>query len=311
MENKYEEIVKDDLVFETYTIREFLGEPVRLVENKYIVMKDMFRGLGRVNGNNSWNNEMRKTIEFLSLIDLMDDLVDIDIKKLQYIDYGNISINDCLEPGIKNIPSSYDEYFKNEKHNPGPMKCLLLDSAYILLTQFKPNISKTNKEKSEMVLKRWSNFMKFIHELILENKNEIEDIVFKDEDYQKANVANAMKLGMNPAKVNEFINIIISKVLKKNKVIYKDYITKDQLKILDECTEIDLLLMRRKVFEMFNRAIKTCIKNNESIDMVQPFIYDYAKKFYKLEYKLNYEKIKKNKQSDRTILHIRKKKEGK
>lgn len=326
MSNKQEEIIKEELVFETYTIREFLGEYVRIVDNEYIVLKDMFDVLGRLDKEGSWKHEMKVLKSFLEGMGLLCDLVDINIKDLDFEEYrteiNQITIDD-IEKELNNVNfgGSYntlpkyleiiENFKKREIKMTSKLKCLKLDSAYISLTQFKPRIKKDNEEKSKQILIKWFNFMKFIHELILENKNEIDDIVLTDEDYQKANISISMKMGLNPATVNDYINYLMAKILRKNKLFDGDYIDKENLRKLSEIYKKDFLYIRRKMFEKFNQTIKYCIKNNESINVADSFVYEYGKRLYKNEYGITIaEGIKsvKEKLSDRTILHLRKKK---
>lgn len=47
-------------------IKKFLGMKVRVVNNEYIVLKDMFQALGRVKADGTWTNEKKKLLIFLN-----------------------------------------------------------------------------------------------------------------------------------------------------------------------------------------------------------------------------------------------------
>ena len=46
-------------------IKNFLGSEVRVVNNEYMVLKDMFEALGRVKEDGTWTDEKNKMDKFL------------------------------------------------------------------------------------------------------------------------------------------------------------------------------------------------------------------------------------------------------
>lgn len=54
-------------------IKTFLGMEVRVVNEEWIVLKDMFNALGRVRANGGWTDEKNKLNKFLSLVNKTSD----------------------------------------------------------------------------------------------------------------------------------------------------------------------------------------------------------------------------------------------
>ena len=46
-------------------IKNFLGSEVRIINNEYMVLKDMFEALGRVKEDGTWTDEKNKMDKFL------------------------------------------------------------------------------------------------------------------------------------------------------------------------------------------------------------------------------------------------------
>lgn len=101
-------------------IKEFMGMDVRVIENEWMVLKDMFSALGRVREDGTWTYEKKKLLKFLEVLDKKDHhrlLGAVPVKKGQ----------------VENI------------------ECLKIDIAPLILTQYKPTKEKEYKSVERMV----------------------------------------------------------------------------------------------------------------------------------------------------------------
>lgn len=122
MENKTYKIV----------IKEFLGEDVRIVEtdkHEYIICEDMFKTLGYVKEDGTWDYARETMLELLNGINKKDS-------------YQKLKIT---QNGVKK-----------------EVECLNIENVFIVMTQFQP--SKENKK----VLEEWVNSMKFLGVILAE-----------------------------------------------------------------------------------------------------------------------------------------------
>lgn len=96
-------------------IKKFLGMEVRVVNNEYIVLKDMFEALGRLSDNGQIQTpERNKLQEFLK-----DISKETDSKSFTITSKGKKQSRDSQE-----------------------IQCLKIDTVPIVLTQFKPTKAK-------------------------------------------------------------------------------------------------------------------------------------------------------------------------
>lgn len=206
----------------------FLGMEVRAVNGEWIVLKDMFNALGRVRDNGGWTDEKKKLINFL----------------------GDIDKKDHYESFVVVVKRGQTE----------EVECLKLETVPIVLTQFKPTA-----RKGEEALNKWREFMKFVDELLTEL--EVYKFIITDKERQKDNTNILIEYGGVPMIANNQTNIIMAKLIGVyDKGIGK--ITKEQLKIYQPQTTVDLLEVRNFVFTEFVNAYKFTESHKDSADMV-------------------------------------------
>ena len=141
-------------------IKNFLGSEVRVVNNEYMVLKDMFEALGRVKEDGTWTDEKNKMDKFLDGINQKE-------------------FHETLVVLVKQGRA------KVEKE----IECLKLEVVPVVLTQFKP----TNRKGKEAIDK-WFEFMKFVNELLVSAKAHkfiIEDTELEKIDRKKTKLFEA------------------------------------------------------------------------------------------------------------------------
>lgn len=206
----------------------FLGMEVRVVNGEWIVLKDMFDALGRVRDNGGWTDEKKKLINFL----------------------GDIDKKDHYESFVVVVKRGQTE----------EIECLKLETVPIVLTQFRPTA-----RKGEESLNKWREFMKFVDKLLTEL--EVYKFIVTDKERQKDNTNILVEYGGVHMIANNQTNIIMAKLMGVyDKGIGK--ITKEQLKIYQPQTTVDLLEVRNFVFTEFVNAYKFTESHKDSADMV-------------------------------------------
>lgn len=214
-------------------IKLFLGEEVRVVNNEYIVLKDMFNALGRLDEDgNIPTSTLSKMNEFLGLIGKSCDRQKLTV-------------------------TSNSKKAKARKSND--IECLKLETVPIVLTQFKPiNSKKRTAEENKMVLNKWSEFMKFVNELLVSVK--AHKFIIEDAELEKIDRDRLSKMGGSPMKMATMVNYAMGVIVTGEKIKIK----KDDLKSYANQTTIDLLEARRYWIEEFIRAYKITRSHSES-----------------------------------------------
>lgn len=208
-------------------IKNFLGSEVRVVNNEYIVLKDMFNALGRLDNNNQiQNKERQKLEEFLVGIDKVCDRESFTI----------------TSKTTKKKSREYQE-----------VECLKLEIVPVVLTQFKP----TNRKGKEAVDK-WFKFMKFVNELLVSAK--AHEFIVTDVELEKIDRDRLHKLGGSPMKMATMVNYAMGIIVTGEKIKIK----KEDLKSYQNQHTIDLLECRRYFIEEFIRAYKITKSHSES-----------------------------------------------
>lgn len=199
-------------------IKKFLGMEVRVVNEEYIVLKDMFNALGRVKSDGTWTNEKKKTLELLEDLDKITD-------------------HQTLVVTSKGRKHSREEQ---------EVECLKLDTVPIVLTQFKPT-----KAKGEEALNTWRNFMRFVDNLL--SSLEVYKYIVTDKEKQKSHMQILIDEGGKTVVANQQVNIIMAKLIGVYDKGIKT-LKKDELKIYQDQTTIDLLEVREFVMSKFVNA---------------------------------------------------------
>ena len=197
-------------------IKNFLGSEVRVVNNEYMVLKDMFEALGRVKEDGTWTDEKNKMDKFLD-----------GINQKEY--------HETLVVLVKQGRA------KVEKE----IECLKLEVVPVVLTQFKP----TNRKGKEAIDK-WFEFMKFVNELLVSAK--AHKFIIEDTELEKIDRDRLHKLGGSPMKMATMVNYAMGIIITGEKI----KIGKDDLKSYQNQITIDLLECRRYFIEEFIRAYK-------------------------------------------------------
>lgn len=197
-------------------IKNFLGSEVRIINNEYMVLKDMFEALGRVKEDGTWTDEKNKMDKFLD-----------GINQKEY--------HETLVVLVKQGRA------KVEKE----IECLKLEVVPVVLTQFKP----TNRKGKEAIDK-WFEFMKFVNELLVSAK--AHKFIIEDTELEKIDRDRLHKLGGSPMKMATMVNYAMGVIITGEKIKIK----KDDLKSYQNQTTIDLLEARRYWIEEFIRAYK-------------------------------------------------------
>ena len=214
-------------------IKKFLGMEVRIVNEEYIVLKDVFSALGRLdNKNQIVSTDRNKLKEFL-----------IDINKL--CDSKTFTITSKSK---KSKSRDYQE-----------VDCLNISTIPIVLTQFKPT-----KAKGEQALDIWRKFMIFVNDLL--ESLEVYKYIIIDKDKQKTNTEILIDNGGKPMIANKMTNQIMAELIG----VYPDIkeIKKDELKIYQNQTTIDLLEVRDFVYTKFINAYEFTGSHKDSKQMV-------------------------------------------
>jgi hypothetical protein len=208
------------------TMKNFMGiDEVRVIQdgrNEYVVLKDIFDCLGLVStdnkGNSTWAMPKKKMMEFLEIINKECDVKTFYVRfKDKQSPKGQVREVDCLN--IEILPS--------------------------VVTQFKPS-----KRRGEEALKVWGEFMKFVTELLAYHG--VYNYILTDKDKQKETMSDMIDMGGNPVITNKMVNEIMGELILTEEP--KFAITKDELKVYQPRTTIDLLEVRNFVLEKFENA---------------------------------------------------------
>lgn len=112
---------------------------VRVVNDEYIVLKDMLEVLGRVKKAGGWNNELSRVKSLLEDIDKLSDLQELGVSS---------------------------KIRKKESKEMQVAQCLKIETVPIVLAQFKPiHSNKRTELENQKALNTWKCFMKFVDEL--------------------------------------------------------------------------------------------------------------------------------------------------
>ena len=210
--------MENEIVYKT-TIKKFLGYDVRIVQvdkrKEYIICKDMFEVLGLVKDNGIWSAPKQKMLEFLEGIGESDDCQTLVVM--------------LKEHGTKR------KCVKRE------VDCLNIETAPIVLTQFQPT-----KRRGEDALDRWFKFMEFVNMLL--KYHEVHKYIVDDKERYKISMKEIKDNGGEPPIVNKMINKIMGKLITGEDNFS---ISKDELKIYQPQTTIDLLEVRNFVLDKF------------------------------------------------------------
>lgn len=200
-------------------IREFLSVEVRVVNDEYIVLKDMFNALGRLSKDGQIESKERlKLSRFLT-------------------DINKESARETFLITLKG---------KKKSREMQEVDCLKLDTVPIVLTQFRPT-----ERKGLDSLNKWKEFMKFVDGLL--TSLEVHKFIVIDKEHQKSNMETIIDCGGSTTITNQQVNGIMAELIGVyNQGIKR--INKDELKKYESQTTVDLLQVREYVLEKFTNA---------------------------------------------------------
>lgn len=203
-------------------VKKFLGYDVRVVNvdkrNEYIICKDMFDVLGLVKVDGGWNEPKKKMMKFLGLVHKREDYQELAVLVKQ----GKIKTKQEVD-------------------------CLNIETVPLVLTQFQPiNSNRRTKEQNEQILDRWAKFMEFVGMLL--EYHECHKYIIYDKERYKITMKEITDNGGKPPIVNKMVNRIMGKLITDDDNFS---ISKDELKIYQPQTTIDLLEVRNFVMDKF------------------------------------------------------------
>lgn len=216
-------------------IRNFMGiADVRVIQvdnQEYVVCKDMFDCLG-LTENGKWSMPKQKMLEFLEIIN----------KECECKSFALTS-----------------KTKKSKSREVQEVECLNIETVPIVLTQFKPTA-----RRGEQALKTWSEFMKFVDDLL--QYHELHKYIFQDKDNQKNKMQELHDLGGKEVITNQMVNKIMGELILIEEP--KFAIKKDELKIYQPNISIDLLEVRNFVMEKFINAYEILNSHSEAYEHV-------------------------------------------
>lgn len=207
---------------------------VRVVNDEYIVLKDMFSALGRVRSDGTWTdakNRMIEALEDVGKLDHHEKIVGVKVKKNQYED----------------------------------LECLKLDTVPIILTQFKPSWSKKKtEEENKLSLNIWRTFMRFVDSMLVEL--EVHKYIVYDKSLQREAIDRLYDADGKPAIANSQVSIIMAKLIgvydKGIKKVNKD----NYIKYRGQTT-VDLLQVHQYVLDKFVNAFEFTGSHKEAAEL--------------------------------------------
>ena len=231
-------------------IGKFLDEDVRLVlidRKTYIVVKDMFRVLGRLRKDGQIEGNDKNRIE--KVLFNLDQRTQMFKKKI----YTNIDTPECgvdqtvANTGLCNVEKTHNT---SKARKTQEMDLLNIELVPIVLIKFEPSVPRDkdlNKYKNyERKLDIYRKFMQWVNELIKDYH--LEDYLIEDKHEQLRMQDRCEELGLDAAIVNKHVNINMAKLVGVYEQGIKE-LTKDDLRYYNNNTTMDLLLVRQEVMK--------------------------------------------------------------
>lgn len=224
----------------------FLEMEVRIVNQEYVVLKDIFNALNKLDSNNQITTRDRQ------------------------------KFNTFLEDiGEKSASTKCTIASKGKKHSKETQEvdCIRIDIVPMLLLIFKPSEKKDGSNKNQ--IETWRKLATFVKDLLVEL--EVYKYIITDKQKQKDHIANLIDEGGSAMIGNKQVNIIMAKLIDVYDKGIKT-ISKDELKIYQPQTTVDLLEVRDFVLGKFVNAYEFTGSHKTASVMA----YELAKKKYKL-----------------------------
>lgn len=210
----------DKKVYKTYTKKFFdeEGNFIKTSEGEWLVVRDMFNWLGRLDENGdiptAYNKKLNK---FLKNID-------------RECDHKTFTVTSKTK--------------KSKSRETQNIRCIKVDVVPMVLTQFEPT-ARIGKEKHQ----QWCDLMKFINEILIEL--EVYKFITVDKEYQKDCMTKLAKI-IPDITQNDYktFNTNVANIM--GTLIGVDIpVFKETLKIYNNQTTVDLLTVREEVLDAY------------------------------------------------------------
>lgn len=219
----------------------FLDESVRLVlidRKTYIVVRDMFKVLGRLKSNGSIHSD-----DIGNLLELLDNLNERD----KYLE--NIKVYTRKVEGRDSTSELNGNKRNGEMQNVNLLNIEVLPT---VLTQYRPTKKSKNYDNK---LEIWSKFMRWVNKLLQEYH--LEDVIINDKRDQIKLHDKCEELGLDSSVVNKHININMAKLVGVYNQGIKE-LTKDDLRYYNDNKSIDLLFIRQEIIKEYLELYESC-----------------------------------------------------
>lgn len=210
-----------------------------LIDRKtYIVVRDMFKVLGRLKSNGSVHSD-----DIGNLNKILINLNELSRYK------ENIKVYTRKVEGRDSTPE-----LNGNKRNGEIQKVNLLNIEIvpIVLTRFEPTKKSKNYEEK---LETWSKFMRWINKLLQDYH--LEDIIINDKHEQIKLHDRCEELGLDSSVVNRHVNINMAKLVGAYNQGIKE-LTKDDLRYYNDNKSIDLLFIRQEIMKEYLELYESC-----------------------------------------------------
>lgn len=220
-------------------VKMFLDREVRVIGEENVPLLDVFNALGRLTKEGKIDTKERRKV-----------------KELQDLDIICGSATCTLTSNSKN---------KNARKTQ-EVECIKLYDIPLLLTQFKPTA-----KAAESALLTWASFMRFVNELL--KSLEVSKYIVKDKQVQIEEMERLVDAEGSPVVANKQVNIIMAKLVDVYDKGIKS-LSKDDLRLYQDQTTVDLLDVRKFVMDKFVNAYEFTHSHKESAAMAYKLAYD-------------------------------------
>lgn len=195
--------------------KKFMGKEVRVVNDEYVVLKDMFGALGRLRSDGQIESTDRRKIK-------------------NFMDMSIVCAGETFTITSKSN--------KSKSRETQDVECIRIEDTSILFTQFEPT-SRAGQEAHDT----WIEFMKFVKDLLI--ANDVHKYIFADKKYQTNCHEKIDELDGKPVIMNVAVARIMGKICGISEPLYKKDLT-----LYQDKTTIDLLEAHRFVTDKFINA---------------------------------------------------------
>lgn len=197
--------------------KRFLGMDVRVINEEYLPIKDIFLALNRLDSNGKITTRDRDKVK-------------------KFVDYGLISGSTKCTLTSKG---------KSKSRTTQDLECIYIKDLPMILTQFEPSEKKDGSNKEQ--INNWIEFMKFVNDILV--SLEVHKYIVTDKQKQLDHHELIVELGGKPVVENKMVNVIMAELIGID-----GSIKKDELRTYQNQTTVDLLEVRDYVMNKFEQA---------------------------------------------------------